>query len=179
MNNTYFIAILLPERVLSQVEALKMELLEQFNLKGALRSPAHITLHRPFEWKQEKEDELIEKLNEFKFNKDFEIVLKDFNCFEPRVIYVDVVNNELLGDLHDQLKYFAQKKLHLFNEVNDERGFHPHVTIAFRDLKKHMFQEVWSCFKDRKFDDRLLFGGITLLKLQQRWEVLHQFSCNK
>jgi 2'-5' RNA ligase len=178
LNNKYFIAILLPEPILGQVEALKQELLQQFNLKGALRSPAHITLHRPFEWKAEKEDILIRTLEKFSYASDLNIKLKNFNCFEPRVIYVDVEKDEKLSDLHTQLKYFAQENLKLLNEVEDMRGFHPHVTIAFRDLKKNRFNEVWDQFKDRKFSASFEFNGITLLKLEKRWEPIHFYNKN-
>ncbi len=175
MNNTYFIAILLPEPILGQVESYKHELLKQFNLRGALRSPAHITLHRPFKWKAEKENILLEKLGEFKSDLKFEIDLKDFNCFSPRVIYVDVLKNEKLEELHTSLKYFAQEKLKLLNEVEDMRGFHPHVTIAFRDLRKNKFEEVWQQFKEKKYESKFVFSGFSLLKLNSKWEELKFF----
>lgn len=176
MNKKYFIAILLPEPFLGQVEALKQELLQQFNLKGALRSPAHITLHRPFEWKEEKEEMLIKTLKDFKLQAPFSIQLKNFNCFEPRVIYADVVPNTALKELHTNLKYFAQEKLKLYNEVEDMRGFHPHVTIAFRDLKKNRFKEVWDRFKEREFDAHFNSNGFTVLKLEKQWKPLHHFG---
>lgn len=176
MNKKYFIAILPPEPILSEVEALKQELLQQFNLKGALRSPAHITLHRPFEWKEEKEEILIKTLESFKFQQSFSIQLMNFNCFEPRVIYVDVEPNMALKELHTALKYFAQEKLKLFNEVEDLRGFHPHMTIAFRDLKKNRFAEVWDLFKERRYGASFNCTGFTLLKLQKQWEPLHHLQ---
>jgi 2'-5' RNA ligase len=176
LNKKYFIAILLPEPLLGQVEALKQELLQQFNLKGALRSPSHITLHRPFEWKEEKEEILIKTLEEFQFDGKFSVRLNNFNSFTPRVIYVDVTASEMLEKLHTELKYFAQEKLHLFNEVGDMRGFHPHVTIAFRDLKKNKFPEVWKQFSDRKFTGDFPYTGFSLLKLEKRWEPIHKFA---
>jgi 2'-5' RNA ligase len=176
LNKKYFIAILLPSRALEQAEALKQELLQEFNLKAAFRSPAHITLHRPFEWKEEKEQQLINILSEFNFERNFNIVLKDLNCFEPRVIFVDVIENDALNELHHHLKYFAQEKLHLYNEVDDMRGFHPHVTIAFRDLKKNKFHEVWNQFKDKKFNAEFPYTGFSLLRLEKKWEAIHHFS---
>lgn len=176
LNNKYFIAILLPEPILGQVESYKQELLKQFNLRGALRSPAHITLHRPFEWKEEKENILIETLQKFNFDSTFDIKLKNFNCFGPRVIYVDVIKNEKLEELHTNLKYFAQNNLKLLNEVEDMRGFHPHVTIAFRDLRKNKFEEVWQQFKDRTYEVSFKFEGITLMKLQKQWTPIHVFE---
>jgi 2'-5' RNA ligase len=172
----YFIAIVLPEPLLSKTEAIKHELLEGFGLKGALRSPAHITLHRPFEWKEEKEQALLNKLREFKMPAHFEIDLHGFAAFKPRVIYVNVVQNAALTSLHTHLKLFAQKELKLFNEVNDERGFHAHVTVAFRDLKRSQFERIWSTFGSRPFSGNFTCRGFELLKLNKRWDVLQTFQ---
>jgi len=172
----YFLAIVIPEPFQSRIEAVKQELFEAHHLKGALRSDAHITLHRPFEWKEEKEPELVEKLSAFTFDKRFTIDLTNFSFFEPRVIYVDVLPNELLFELHKQLTSFAKRELKLFNEAGDERGFHPHVTVAFRDLKKPLFYELQKTFAQRGFAGSFDYRGFSILKLEQRWEVLHGFN---
>lgn len=169
MNKKYFIAIVLPEPIQSEVEAIKTRLFAQFNLRGALRSPSHITLHRPFEWKEEKEEILISTLKQFNFENEFEITLKNFDCFKPRVIFVDVVKNEVLFELHTKLKYYVQENLKLFNEVEDMRGFHPHATVAFRDLRKNKFEEVWNTFKEKKVDATFNYNGFSLLKLEEKW----------
>jgi 2'-5' RNA ligase len=171
----YFMAIVIPEPVLSEIEGIKQELFKSHNLKGALRSPAHITLHRPFEWKEEKENILIEKLEEFKFETPFEIVLTDFAFFEPRVIYVDVLANMLLNDLHMHLTQFAKLKLKLFNESDDLRGFSPHITVAFRDLKKMQFYKLKELFQNKKFYHSFIYSGFSLLKLEKKWEEI--FIC--
>lgn len=165
----------MPEPVLQQVELIKKELYLNYGLKGSLRSPAHITLHRPFEWGEEKEQQLIETLSKFETGIPFTLHLRNFNCFAPRVIYVDVLKHEGLYNLHQRLKYFAQKQLRLFNEVNDLRGFHPHVTVAFRDLRKNRFEEVWQLFKDREFSADIEVNGFSLLKLENTWEEMRQF----
>ena len=176
MNKKYFIALVLPEPVKSEIEALKQELFKQFGLKGALRSPSHITLHRPFEWKEEKQEYLISILQKFEFGSPFEIYLKNYNCFAPRVIYVDVVQNHHLYNLHKRLKYFAQENLKLLNEVEDMRGFHPHATIAFRDLRKNKFEEVWNEFKERTYNASFEVKGYSLLRLEGKWEEIHFFE---
>lgn len=175
----YFIAIVIPEPVLSEIEGIKRELFVAHNLKGALRSPAHITLHRPFEWKEEKESELIEKLKQFKFENRFDIVLKNFAFFEPRVIFVDVLANMFLNDLHMQLTHYAKRELKLFNEAEDLRGFHPHVTVAFRDLKKGLFYQLKDECITKRFEYSFSFQGFTLLKLHKKWEALHKFDSQK
>ncbi|WP_317899082.1 2'-5' RNA ligase family protein [Aurantibacillus circumpalustris] len=171
----YFIAIVIPEPLRSQIEAIKQNLFAEHGLKGALRSPSHITLHRPFEWKEEKEYMLIEKISDFKFGATFSISLKDFAAFEPRVIYVNVLKNGVLEELHQKLKAFAQKELQLLNEINDLRGFHPHITVAFRDLKKPKFYELQKEFESKRLVGNFEYAGFSLLKLEKKWEVLKDF----
>ena len=173
MYKKYFIAIVLPPPVFEAAEKIKQELNLIHHLKGALRSPAHITLHRPFEWKEEKENELLETLDTFKFeDKNIAIDLNNFDFFEPRVIYIDVMHNVALFDLHKTLKSFAKTKLGLLNEVNDLRGFHPHVTVAFRDLKKRTFYELKEEFAQKQFRAAFNCNQISVLKLHNKWEVL-------
>lgn len=172
----YFIAIVIPEPFLSQIEGIKNDLHEIHGLRGALRSPAHITLHRPFEWKEEKEPELIQKISSFRFPVSFPLELKDFAFFEPRVIFVNVVKNDALYQLHDALTAFAKKELRLFNESDDLRGFHPHVTVAFRDLKKPKFYELKSAFESKSFAGTFNYSGFSILKLEKKWEEIRFIS---
>jgi 2'-5' RNA ligase len=173
--NKYFIAIIIPEPFLTQAESVKLELQEKFGLKGALRSPAHITLHRPFEWRSGKENELISKLSDFSFPENFTLQLNGFSCFAPRVIYIDLKPNEILDRLHAHLKNYARSKLLLFNEAEDERGFHPHITVAFRDLRKNKFGDVWDHLKGRDLSGSFEAKGISLLRLENKWEQLRFF----
>lgn len=170
----YFIAIVLPEPCLSEVEALKQELFRDYGLKGALRCPAHITLHRPFVWEQEKEKKLIEVLNQFKFSEKPEIVLHNFAFFPPRVVFIDVKTEPTLINLHDALVKHVKHNLNLFNEADDKRGFHPHVTVASRDLKKQLYSELSKIFSQRHFTAKLKVNSIQLLKLRKRWEIIHE-----
>jgi 2'-5' RNA ligase len=172
----YFIAIVIPGPVFGEIEAIKQKLFTEHNLKGALRSPAHITLHRPFEWKEEKEEVLIEKLSSFTFNKPFDLELNGFAFFEPRVVYINVVQNELLYELHTALENYAKKELRLFNEAEDMRGFHPHVTVAFRDLKKPKFYELKKEFEQKRLEGNFECKQFSLLKLDKAWEVLKDFE---
>lgn len=175
MNKKYLIAIVLPTPVINEVEEIKNQLFKLYNLKGALRSPAHITLHRPFEWKETNELKLIESLKTFTFKNIFTINLKNYNFFEPRVIFINVEKNETLVDLHKHLKLFAQNQLKLLNEINDLRGFKPHVTIAFRDLKKPLFYKLQNEFESKKYSNSFNYLGFSLLKFDKKWEVLHNF----
>ncbi|MBX3164887.1 MAG: 2'-5' RNA ligase family protein [Bacteroidetes bacterium] len=172
----YFIAIIIPEPLFQEIENIKQELFSKHHLKGALRSPAHITLHRPFEWKEEKENVLIEKLKTFEFKKQFSLDINGFSFFEPRVIFANVLPNETLNELHTQLTNFAKRELKLFNEAEDLRGFHPHITVAFRDLKKPKFYELQKDFSERKLKGAFSYSGFSLLRLEEKWEEVLSFK---
>lgn len=175
----YFIAIIIPEPLFTMVEKIKLDFFLENNLKGALRSPSHITLHRPFVWKEEKEEELIKRLKQFNQHATFQITLNNFNFFEPRVIFIDVMQNFELIELHKKLKNFAKKELNLFNEVNDKRSFKPHITIACRDLKKTKFNILKEKMKTKNFEGYFNYDGLTLLKLEKSWHTVKKFDiCN-
>jgi len=176
-NAKYFLALVIPEPFQAEIMGLKQYVSDNFNSKGALRSPAHITLHMPFEWKEEKEAVLIEKLEKFTFTEAVSVELKNFSCFEPRVIFIDVLQNQLLTDLQKKLVQYVKLNLNLFNQANDMRGFHPHVTIAFRDLKKVRFHDAWEHFKNQNFQASFKVNGFCLLKHNNNlWEVYKEFG---
>lgn len=173
----YFIATV-PETPLSdEVNALREYVGERYESSAALRSPPHITLHMPFRWREDREAQLVSTLSEFikagSFD-EFTIALRDFGAFAPHVIFVGVVPNEALNNLQHALVLFCRQKLNLFNADYKDRPYHPHVTIAFRDLKKAQFLEAWREFETRKFKADFVARGISLLKHDgHRWEVIH------
>jgi 2'-5' RNA ligase len=174
--NKYFIAIVPPEKILEKVEKLKSDLFEKHGLRGALRSPAHITLHRPFEFKTEKEKELIGLLEKIKPAQTLSLELKNFGCFLPRVIYIDVAANSQLYEFQQHLATEVQRNLRIFNQTQDMRGFHPHMTIAFRDLKKPKFFELWAEFQKKEFSEKFTVSSFSLLKLANKWEIMRDFN---
>lgn len=173
----FFLAIVLPSPQQEEVMKLKEYVRAHFESKAALRSPAHITLHMPFEWKDSKEDILLQALQDFKFGSPVQVELKNFNCFEPRVVYVDVVPNDLLVKLQKELVQHVKSKLGLMNEAENTRGFHPHATIAFRDLNKEHFRRAWAHFKGQKYEASFTVSEFHLLKHSPgKWDVYKTFN---
>jgi 2'-5' RNA ligase len=103
MLQKYFIAIVPPEPLLSDIQNIKQSISDNYQSKGALRSPGHITLHMPFSFDESKENKLIECLSDFKFKTQFPISLNNYDCFEPRVIFINVQEQTELFDLQKQL----------------------------------------------------------------------------
>lgn len=164
MNCKYFIAIIPPEPHFSEIEKIKSDISQKYDNKSALRSPAHITLHMPFEMKEEKEASLIQKLSAFKVQTPFSVSLKNFSCFEPKVIFIDVVKNETLASLQKELVFHIKSNLNIFNQYEDKRAFRPHITIAFRDLKKENFYLANAEYTTKTFSAEFQVNSFFLLK---------------
>jgi 2'-5' RNA ligase len=174
----YFIALVPPSPLYDDALRFKNYFKEQYNSKASLNSPPHITLHMPFRWKEEKESELVSSLSEFTLGREpFKLQLVNFDAFVPRVIFINIVPSELLTTLYKDLHRFCKRELNLFNASYRDQGFHPHMTLAFRDLKKPMFVKAWEEFQERKFSATFLIDKIVLLKHNGKiWEIFKECS---
>lgn len=177
-DSKYFIALVPPSPVYEEVDELKHYFNDRYQSKGALKSPPHITLHMPFLWKEKNEPKLMDKLSQFSSNhRSFRVEFKNFDAFEPRVIFIHIESNELLAKLQADLTKFCKSELQLFNARYKDQPFHPHVTIAFRDLKKDQFKKAWEEFGSRSFERSFLSESLSLLKHDgKKWNAIKQFS---
>jgi 2'-5' RNA ligase len=173
----YFIAIVPTGNLFDEIETLKKTISNKYATKGALLSPAHITLHMPFEFDENKEQKLIKCLSDFSFESCFDIELKNLDCFAPRVVFVNVEKTEELNALQKQLVSHLKKNLNIFNQADDMRGFHPHITIAYRDLKKPVFYQIWDEYQNKSFEKTFTCQSFWLLKKDKKqWKLLQEFS---
>lgn len=174
----YFIALVPPPPAYELAQQWKEYFRAEFDSKAALNSPPHITLHMPFEWKTAKENVLIEKLTAFaETQKPFEIQLKNFGSFPPRVIYVHVEASAELKALQSSLACFCKTELNLFNANRLDQPYHPHLTVAFRDLKKTLFPKAWEFVKDLNFEAKFVCRELVLLKHDGRlWQPSKTFT---
>jgi 2'-5' RNA ligase len=177
-EDRYFIAIIPPEPIYTTALSWKHFFAEHYQSKAALKSPPHITLHMPFVWKKRKQQELMHALQDFAGRQTpFEISVKDFAAFVPRVIFMQILKSEALLEMQQELIIHLKKTLHLFNANYKAQGFTPHLTLAFRDLKKRLFESALNEVKNKKFESRFLVKEIVLLKHNGKyWEVFKNFE---
>jgi 2'-5' RNA ligase len=169
----YFVALVAPGPINEHVMKWKRWMLEKYQCQVALKSPAHITLIPPFWMQPELETELLHSLQEFSSAQNpFPIKLLNFSNFKPGVLFVDVEKNETLTDLKDDLESFLIQK-EKFRFPKEDRSFHPHITIATRDLRKKAFYEAWEHFKKTEYAAEWLAKDISVLKHNKKnWDVL-------
>lgn len=173
-NDLYFIAVVPPQEIQDRITELKHEVAKKFGSKHALNAPPHITLHMPFKWKDKRIGVLENVMHQINNELvDFEIELNDFDFFEPRVVFVNVLENEALSKLQKTVVDSCRKNLKLDNANYKDRPFHPHVTIAFRDLKKAMFYEAREYFNQQVFSCKFKVDELSLLKHDGgKWNVV-------
>jgi 2'-5' RNA ligase len=169
----YFIAIVPEGDIQQKATDLKLLLKEQFNLKYALKSPAHVTLKMPFNWNEAKESKLIDLLTGFcQEQQPFQLKFSGFDKFGKRVIFINVKEDQALSSLQIGLSKFCKTNLNLVEELSD-RAYHPHMTLAFKDLKEIRFGEYWDFIKKQRFEKKMDVKDIALLKRTEgRWMVI-------
>ena len=173
----HFVAILTPDDINRQALEWKNYMLQQFNSKVALKSPAHITLIPPFQMPDSDQSDIADILRRVALQHNpFSIQLKNFAAFKPRVIYIDVLPNPLLNELKAKTED-ALLQANRFKIKKEERPFHPHITIANRDLEKEDFKEAWQHFQQISYEISFMANAISLLKHDRhKWNVVMSFS---
>lgn len=177
-DRLYFVAIVPPSPIYEEAFEQKVYFKTKYNSKASLNSPPHITLHMPFKWKESEEAELADQLQAFaKERSAITIQLKGFSSFPPKVIFINVeISTELKGLQKDLERHF-KRELNLFNAKYKDLPFHPHLTLAFRDLKKPNYQKAWEEFVGKNYEATFLADKIALLKHSGAvWEVFREFE---
>lgn len=173
----YFIAILPPSTIRAEIETLKKEIKEKFQVKHALKLPAHITLQIPFRMPPARETILIKKLQSFvKERKRFKAQLDGFDKFSKQVIFIKINEHDpfisLSKELQELMLNFLDLKPH---EIAAK--MHPHITIATRDLNRTIFPKVWNEFKDRDYKASFEVKDLHLFKHNGKtWDIIKKIN---
>lgn len=173
----YFLAIVPEGAIQDNCTEIKNEIRDQFNVKYALKSPAHVTLKMPFSYNEAKEEKLIQVLRKFLTQfESFPISIGGVDTFGKRVIFLKIEADDRLTKLQAELKVFCKRELNLVDELSD-RNFHPHMTIAFKDLKEIHFDEILNLVKKRSIQEKYFVSNIHLLKrIEGRWISLKEIQ---
>ena len=166
------LAILPSEEISEKVKDWKSFMLQEYGCKVALKSPAHITLIPPFHVSKENTDQLKTFMQPFAEHfKTFSIALHHFSTFPPRVIFVKVVENETLSQVKEDLE--EELISAGFPIKTEQRAFHPHITIANRDLQKKDFKPAWEMFSSKTYHADFVADAITILQHDGvQWNII-------
>ena len=173
----FFIALVPPQNIQDYATQIKQHFADKYDSRHALKSPPHITLQPPFEWASAKLSVLEECLQGFAAGKDsLAITLIGYGAFIPRVIYINVVKQPILLALQAELMAHLENQLGIFDKTSKSRPFAPHMTVAFKDLKRNKFQTAWQEFETRELHFEFTADKLTLLLHNGRyWDVKSEF----
>lgn len=176
-NSLFFIALLPPGHIQEYANQIKQYFADNYNSRHGQKSPPHITLQPPFEWANDNVSVLEENLKKFATGRELvPITLNNFAAFPPRVIYIDVVKTAELMKLQTDLIAYLESNLEITDKIGKNRGFTPHMTVAFKDLTRQNFKLAWSEFKNRSLHFDFTLGNITLLLHDgKRWNIKSEF----
>lgn len=173
----YFLALVPPPEILEKAHAIKLLIRDHFGIRYALKSPPHITLKMPFSYNEAKEILLKKELGDFLMaQKPVTLSIGGVGTFGRRVIYLCIEKTPELTALQSSLRNFCKKELNLVDELSD-RNYHPHLTLAFKDLKTGQFDDVLDLIKAQGFQAKFNAVDLMLLKrVDQKW-ILHEKLC--
>jgi len=176
----YFLAIVPPDPLYSYALKQKHYFAEHHNSKAALKSPPHVTLHMPFRLKEKKEDELIDKLEKLGSGiTSFELQTEGYGQFHEKVVHIEVSKTDELQFLFEQIRRCMKVNFNQFNADYKNRGYNPHLTVAFRDLKRDEFKRAWPLFREEKAHFPFEVKSFSILKHNGKsWDVHKDISLN-
>jgi len=176
-KSQYFIAIIPSKEVATEITSFKQEMADIYNSKKALRVMPHITLKAPFTIPNHQDTEVSEWFFNIETDiKPFEITLDGFGAFDnPKnpVLFVKPEFSAAMNALQKDILNAFKKQFPNIPAHFHEEEFHPHMTIAYRDLAYAEFEKAWAAFKNRKYPSNFVTNGFYLLKHNgECWEVL-------
>ncbi|MCI0523250.1 MAG: 2'-5' RNA ligase family protein [Bacteroidales bacterium] len=172
----YFIALMPHEELRDEIRAIKERMRECYGAGHALRSPAHITLQKPFRRDSDGTRVIIDALHHFAQHEvPFKIELYGYGAFAPRVLYIKLKENKHISLLQERLKAMLLSSL-AFTPDEISKDIQPHITIATRDLTKEAFGEAWPGLRDEVITGSFVARSFFLLKHNGRyWDIFREF----
>lgn len=174
MRNLYFLAIIPPDHLAQEIDLLRHELWYRYGAQHTLNSPPHLTLVPPFE--SPDRSALLSGLEAFCANeKKITISIEGFGHFGQRVLYAALELQPALNAMRDRLYIHCQKSLNL--PLPSPRNYHPHISLATRDLRKARFAAAWKWLQQQQIEGSFAVNDVSLLRHSgKRWLIDHKFG---
>jgi 2'-5' RNA ligase len=169
----YLIAIVPPQPLYAEIQEIKEYIGEKYKTKEALGRPPHITLIPPFNAPKSVEGEIKKFLNSFgSKQQSFDIQIDGYGEFSHGTLYMKPAESpEIMSMQKSLIKQFASVYAR-GKERGPSYGFHPHITVAYKDLTRPMFDAAWREFGDKLFRRRFTLKHIDLMKWDRGWQTI-------
>lgn len=172
-SKTLYLVALLPSReTQARVRDLQQQLADDFGVVAALRSPPHITLIPPFAATDGDIVQLQDKLWKLlRGQQQVAFSVNGFGHFDDRVIFIQPRQSNAVDGLQKLLVELFQTQIKWLKAKLDG-PFHPHITLAYRDMKPEQFPIIWDAVSQGTFTSHEEVSSVFILRHDgQRWRV--------
>lgn len=176
-ESLYFIALIPHDTVAGEVTGFKNDFAQNYNSSKALKSMPHITLKAPFKLAEKGHNGLLKWFENIRPAVDaFNVELEDFGSFDNKdnpVIYVKPVMSPGLERLQKAILTGFENAYPEIKIAYTERHFHPHMTIAFRDLTPEQYERAIDVYQHKKYSATFKADHFYLLQHDgEKWNVI-------
>ena len=162
-RSLYFIAIVPPPGIKDEIQSITENISDKFNTTKALNSEPHITLIPPFWYPDKKVDVLKSVVSQLiKDSWSFPIILNGYDTFPARVLFVSVEKSEELQELYERAHGYLPVELR--SKIKKYRDYHPHITVAFKDIDQKNFIAAKEEYQDKPYDRIFEMSEIILFR---------------
>lgn len=169
-RSLYMFTIVPPEPLAGELRELQHLMARDYHSHEALRRPVHLTLIPPFEATIVTEPTLIHFVRKFAPTQpSFTLQVQGFGQFRERVIFAAPTQSEPLARLHHTLAMEFSSRFQDVKLRSPHDKFHPHFTLAYRDLTHSMFFEAWAKFRVMPLDRTFMVDHICLMRHDDQW----------
>ena len=176
-ENLYFIALIPHDAIAGEVTQFKNDFAENYNSSRALRSMPHITLKAPFKLSASGHNDLLRWFGNINtMVEPFSVTLEDFGSFANKDNPVIYVKPLMIPSLERLQKTILLAFEHSYPELGisyTERNFHPHMTIAYRDLTPEQYERAMDVYQHKKYTATFKADKFCLLQHDgTQWNVV-------
>jgi 2'-5' RNA ligase len=176
-ENIYFIAIIPPKEISDEITEFKIDFKTRFSSSAALKTIPHITLKAPFKLTSGEHEPLLEWFRRLPVTvSPFPMEIRDFGTFDSKhkpVIFVHPVINDALHSLHKEILGSFRTAYTEVGIMKNELDFHPHITIAYRDLEPENYAMAWREYQSKRYEAAFIVNSFHLLQHDsKKWNVI-------
>lgn len=175
-QQTHFLGVLIPEDLTLTLEDCRRYMNEAYGCKSGYGTPIHVTLVLPFHLPEEYttadlvyaiQKEVLPEAAQLKFDAHID----NFDAFGDRTIFAKVIRDEKWTALRD-IVLAAVLKAAPGCTKKDQRPFHPHLTVANRDIPAGVSKDALEVMNELNLVEDFPVDNITIFERKGgKWEV--------
>jgi 2'-5' RNA ligase len=177
----FFIAAVPPQPLFDELNELRKSIAARYQATKALRIVPHITLKAPFKLHFSLYEQWLEAFQSLSFSvQPFDVMFEKFNAFKKRkspVLFLEPLYTESLFQLQKDLLRQLKALPFMIEFSSNEYEFHPHLTMAYRDLTYDNFHVLWNEVKNQTFERSFRLEELSLLEHDsQKWNITQRIQ---